>query len=77
MQYQNEINGYICFTFLVNYLQSMCTCYIQAFFFISTQNEVGSTPLIGASENGHVSTCDFLIDHGAHVDLGMKVRLFY
>ena len=52
-------------------------CYIQAFFFISTQNEVGSTPLIGASENGHVSTCDFLIDHGAHVDLGMKVRLFY
>ena len=55
----------------------MCTCYIQALFFISTQNEVGSTPLIGASENGHVSTCDFLIDHGAQVDIGIKVRLFY
>ena len=41
----------------------------------NSQDEYGYTPLIIASENGHVTTCALLVKCGATVDFQDKVGL--
>ena len=41
----------------------------------NSQDEYGDTPLIIASQKGHVTTCALLVKRGATVDYQDKVRL--
>ena len=41
----------------------------------NSQDKYGDTPLIVASEKGHVTTCALLVKRGATVDFQDKVRL--
>ena len=50
---------------------------LQYFFLFSfSQDELGSTALIGACQNGHSDTVRVLLKHGAIVDKQNKVKLF-